>query len=146
LARHGFDTGIVPPGKWHYHGGEKQMCCAPKVVSLFDGVGVAIGSLEILFCALVAAGALGVYCLLVMLLGRGAAKGLRKDGLAVFGLFVLCAIAAVLTPPDMVTLLMLAIPLCVLYSVGATVWLLIRYRRQLGAGPDVQKTKEGEKA
>lgn len=66
--------------------------------------------------------------------------------MAVFGLPVLCAIAAALTPPDMVTLLMLAIPLCVLYSVGATVWLLIRYRRQLGAGLEVQDSKDGEKA
>lgn len=105
---------------------------------------MAIGSLEILFCALVAAGALAVYALLVVLLSRDGSKAVRRDGFVMFGLPVLCAIAAALTPPDMVTLLMLAIPLCVLYSVGATVWLLIRYRKQPGAGRDVQDSDHGE--
>ncbi len=104
------------------------------------------GSLEILFCVLVAVGALGVYGLLVVLLGRGGAKAVRKDGLVLFGLPVLCIIAAVLTPPDMVTMLMLAIPLGALYSLVMVVWLVIRHRKQLGAGPDVQDSKDGEKA
>ncbi len=90
---------------------------------------MAIGSLEILFCVLVAAGALGVYCLLVMLLGRDGAKAVRRDGLAVFGLPVLCAVAAAVTPPDMVTLLILAIPLGALYGLAVGVWLFIRCRK-----------------
>jgi len=105
---------------------------------------VAIGSFEILFCALVAAGALGVYGLLVVLLGRDGSKAMRRDGLVIFGLPVLCIIAAAVTPPDMISMLILAVPLGVLYGLAVVVWLLIRYRKQLFGGRDAQDSNGGE--
>jgi len=91
---------------------------------------VSIGGLEIIFCVLAAVGALGLYGLLVVLLGRDGRKAVRRDGLVLLGLPVLCVIAAAMTPPDIVTLLILAIPPCAIYSLVAVVWLLIRYRKQ----------------
>jgi len=96
---------------------------------MFDGACVAIGSLEILFCVFVAAVAAGLYWLLVVLLGRSGSNAVRRDGLVLFGLPVLCVVAAALTPPDMVSLMFLAIPLCGLYSLVVGIWLLIRYRK-----------------
>jgi len=90
---------------------------------------VALGSLEILFCVLVAAGASGLYGLLVVLLGRSGLHTVRRDALALFGLPVLCATAAAVTPSDMVTLMFLAIPLCALYALAVGLWLLFRCRK-----------------
>ena len=90
---------------------------------------MAVGSFEILFCVLVAALVAGLYWLLIVLLGRGGSTAVRRDGLVLFGLPVLCAVAAALTPPDMVSLMFLAIPLCALYGLAVGIWLIIRYRK-----------------
>jgi Sec-independent protein secretion pathway component TatC len=90
---------------------------------------MSIGSFEIIFCALAAAGALAAYGLLVVFVGRCGVASIRTDALVVFGPPVLCVLAAALTPPDMVSLLILAIPLCGLYSLAVVIWLIFRYRK-----------------
>ena len=107
---------------------------------------MAIGVLEILFCVLVAAGAGGLYCLLRVLLGQGKGKAIRRDGLVLFGFPVLCLVAAAVTPPDLITQLFLAVPLCVLYGLAVAIWLVIRYRDQLFGRrdmPDSDCEKDG---
>ena len=105
-----------------------------------------IGGLEILFCVLVAAGAGGLYGLLRVLLGRGQSETIRKDGLVLFGFPVLCLVAAAATPPDLVTQLFLAVPLCALFGLAVAVWLIVRYRARLFGGrdaPDSRAAKDG---
>ena len=107
---------------------------------------MAIGVLEILFCVLVAAGAGGLYCLLRVLLGQGKGEAIRRDGLVLLGFPVLCLVAAAVTPPDLITQLFLAVPLCVLYGLAVAIWLVIRYRDQLFGRrdmPDSDCEKDG---
>ena len=56
----------------------------------------------------------------------------RRVGYAIVGIFVL---AAIVTPPDVVSQLMLAIPMCALYELGihAARWLTGRPRVGQGA-------------
>jgi hypothetical protein len=90
---------------------------------------VSIGSFEIVVCALVAGGALGVSLVLSRLVCRGARESVRWGCLSVMGLPLLFVAAMLVTPPDVITMLMVAIPLCVLYGVGVGVWLLVRCRK-----------------
>jgi Sec-independent protein secretion pathway component TatC len=90
---------------------------------------VSIGSFEIVVCALVAGGALGGYLVFTRLIFREGMAFVRRVCLLVFGLPVMCMVAAAVTPPDLITMLMVAIPLCALYGVGVGVWLVVRCRK-----------------
>ena len=87
---------------------------------------MSIGRFEIVICALVASGALGGYLVCTRLVFHERAAFVRRACLLVFGLPVLCVVSAVVTPPDVVTMLMVAIPLCALYGAAVGVWLLVR--------------------
>lgn len=90
---------------------------------------MSIGRLEIVVCALAASGALGGYLVFTRLAFREGTAFVRSVCLLVFGLPVLCVVAATVTPPDVITMLMAAIPLYVLYGAGVGVWLLGRCRK-----------------
>ena len=90
---------------------------------------MSVGSLEIVICALMAGGALGGYLVFTRLAFCEGTAFVRRVYLLVFGLPVLCVVAAAVTPPDVITMLMAAIPLCALYGAGVGVWLLVRWRK-----------------
>ena len=72
---------------------------------------------------------LPVAMVILVLLGWVTPQQLRQGrGYAVVGIFI---VAAVLTPPDVVSQLMLALPMCVLYELGihAARWLMPRERK-----------------
>ena len=89
---------------------------------------MSIGRFEIVVCALVAGGALGGYLVFTRLIFREGTAFVRRVCLLVFGLPVVCVVAAGATPPDVITMLMVAIPLCALYGAGIVIWLVVRYR------------------
>ena len=87
---------------------------------------MSIGGLEIVVCALVACGALGGYLVCTRLIFREGTAFVRRACPLVFGLPVVCVVGAAVTPPDVITMLMVAVPLCVLYGAGVGGWLVVR--------------------
>ena len=78
----------------------------------------------VIFLAFGASFELPVALVILVLLGWVTPQQLRESrGYAIVGVFV---IAAVITPPDVVSQLMLAIPMCLLYELGiiAARWLV----------------------
>ena len=86
-----------------------------------------------IFFAFGASFELPVAMVILVLLGWVTPQQLREGrGYAVVGIFVL---AAVLTPPDVVSQLMLAIPMCVLYELGIHASRWLQPRRQPASEP-----------
>jgi len=88
----------------------------PEVVQMMPDLGKYVDFVLVIFLAFGASFELPVALVILVLLGWVTPKQLREwRGYAVVGIFV---VAAVITPPDVVSQLMLAIPMMVLYEAG----------------------------
>lgn len=95
----------------------------PEVIAITPDANAYLDFVLAIFFAFGASFELPVAMVILVLLGWVSPQQLREGrGYAVVGIFVL---AAVLTPPDVVSQLMLAIPMCFLYELGihASRWL-----------------------
>ena len=87
----------------------------------------------VLFLAFGLSFELPVAVVILVLLGWVTPAQLREGrGYVVVGAFV---VAAVLTPPDVVSQLMLAIPMCLLYEIGIIAATFVTPRTAADAGP-----------
>lgn len=95
----------------------------PTDVAMMTDINAYLDFVLVIFLAFGASFELPVALVILTLLGWVTPQQLREArGYAVVGIFI---IAAVITPPDVVSQLMLAIPMCLLYEVGilASRWL-----------------------
>jgi sec-independent protein translocase protein TatC len=103
----------------------------PDVIAITPDAASYLDFVMVIFFAFGSSFELPVALVILTLLGWVTPAQLREGrGYAVVGIFIL---AAVITPPDVVSQLMLAIPMCLLYELGihAARWLL---PRQAGSG------------
>jgi len=99
---------------------------APEGVAMMTDISAYLSFVLVIFLAFGASFELPVALVIATLLGWVTPQQLRESrGYAVVGIFI---IAAVITPPDVVSQLMLAIPMCLLYEIGilAARWLAPR--------------------
>jgi sec-independent protein translocase protein TatC len=97
---------------------------APEGVAMMTDITAYLDFVLVIFFAFGASFELPVALVIAALLGWVTPDQLKESrGYAVVGIFI---IAAVITPPDVVSQLMLAIPMCALYEVGilAARWLV----------------------
>lgn len=97
---------------------------APEGVAMMTDITAYLDFVLVIFFAFGASFELPVALVIAALLGWVTPEQLKESrGYAVVGIFI---IAAVITPPDVVSQLMLAIPMCALYEVGilAARWLV----------------------
>ena len=88
----------------------------PAGVAMMTDIGAYLDFVLVMFLAFGLAFELPVALVILALLGWVTPAQLREArGYAVVGIFV---IAAIVTPPDVVSQLMLAIPMCLLYEAG----------------------------
>ncbi|HEY0198699.1 MAG TPA: twin-arginine translocase subunit TatC [Rhodanobacter sp.] len=88
----------------------------PDVIAITPDAGSYLDFVLVIFFAFGSSFELPVALVILVLLGWVTPEQLREGrGYAVVGIFVL---AAVLTPPDVVSQLLLAIPMCLLYELG----------------------------
>lgn len=88
----------------------------PDVVAQTPDIGKYLDFVSVIFIAFGVSFELPVALVILVLLGWVTPAQLREwRGYAVVGIF---AIAAVITPPDVVSQLMLAVPMCLLYEAG----------------------------
>jgi sec-independent protein translocase protein TatC len=88
----------------------------PEVVAMNPDIGKYLDFVLVIFLAFGASFELPVALVILVLLGWVTPQQLRESrGYAIVGVFV---IAAIITPPDVVSQLMLAIPMCILYEIG----------------------------
>lgn len=88
----------------------------PEGVTMMTDISAYLDFVLVLFLAFGLAFELPVALVILSLLGWVTPRQLREGrGYAVVGIFI---VAAVLTPPDVVSQLMLAIPMCLLYEAG----------------------------
>ncbi len=88
----------------------------PEVVAQTPDIGKYLDFVSVIFIAFGASFELPVALVILVLLGWVTPAQLREwRGYAVVGIFV---VAAVITPPDVVSQLMLAAPMCLLYEAG----------------------------
>ena len=95
----------------------------PVGVAMMTDINAYLDFVLVIFLAFGASFELPVALVILAVLGWVTPQQLRESrGYAVVGVFV---IAAIITPPDVVSQLMLAIPMCVLYEIGiiAASWL-----------------------
>ena len=96
----------------------------PDVVAMTPDIAKYLDFVLVIFLAFGASFELPVALVILVLMGWVTPQQLRESrGYAIVGVFV---IAAVITPPDVVSQLMLAIPMCLLYELGilAARWLV----------------------
>ena len=99
----------------------------PEGVSMMTDIGHYLDFVTVMFVAFGASFEVPVAVVILVLLGWVTPEQLRSARpYAIVGIFV---IAAVLTPPDVVSQLMLAIPMCLLYEVGVLAARMIARRR-----------------
>lgn len=102
----------------------------PDVVTLAPDPAKYLDFVIVIFLAFGLSFELPVAMVIVVALGLVTPQQLRQSrGYAIVGVFV---VAAVITPPDVVSQLMLALPMCLLYELGilASRWALPRKRAQ----------------
>ena len=88
----------------------------PEGVAMMTDIQAYLDFVLVIFLAFGASFELPVALVILVLLGWVTPQQLRESrGYAVVGVFV---IAAIITPPDVVSQLMLAIPMCILYEIG----------------------------
>jgi len=88
----------------------------PEGVAMMTDIQAYLDFVLVIFLAFGASFELPVALVILVLLGWVTPQQLKESrGYAIVGVFVL---AAVITPPDVVSQLMLAIPMCLLYEVG----------------------------
>ncbi|MCD7098608.1 twin-arginine translocase subunit TatC [Stenotrophomonas sp. MMGLT7] len=98
----------------------------PDVIAITPDAASYLDFVLVIFFAFGASFELPVALVILTLLGWVTPQQLKDGrGYAIVGIFVL---AAVITPPDVISQLMLAIPMCLLYEIGihASRWLLPR--------------------
>ena len=98
----------------------------PQGVAMMTDINAYLDFVLVIFLAFGASFELPVALVILVALGWVTPAQLRESrGYAVVGIFI---VAAVITPPDVVSQLMLAIPMCVLYEIGilATRWVAPR--------------------
>lgn len=98
----------------------------PTGVAMMTDITAYLDFVLVIFLAFGASFELPVALVILVALGWVSPKQLRDSrGYAVVGIFI---VAAVITPPDVVSQLMLAIPMCLLYEIGilATRWVTPR--------------------
>ncbi|MFC3550765.1 twin-arginine translocase subunit TatC [Lysobacter cavernae] len=96
----------------------------PTGVAMMTDINAYLDFVLVIFLAFGASFELPVALVILVLLGWVTPQQLRESrGYAIVGVFV---IAAIITPPDVVSQLMLAVPMCLLYEVGivAARWLV----------------------
>jgi sec-independent protein translocase protein TatC len=98
----------------------------PQGVAMMTDITAYLDFVLVIFLAFGASFELPVALVILVALGWVTPAQLRESrGYAVVGIFI---VAAVITPPDVVSQLLLAIPMCVLYEIGilATKWVTPR--------------------
>ncbi|KIQ96621.1 Twin-arginine translocation protein TatC [Lysobacter sp. A03] len=109
---------------------------APEGVAMMTDISAYLDFVLVIFLAFGASFELPVAMVIAALLGWVTPDQLKESrGYAVVGIFVL---AAVITPPDVVSQLMLAAPMCALYEVGiiASRWLVRGDRTATASDPE----------
>ncbi len=102
---------LVLPAVFHF-----LTTFTPDVIALTPDANAYLDFVLVIFFAFGSSFELPVALVIMALLGWVTPDQLRQGrGYAIVGIFV---IAAVLTPPDVVSQLMLAIPMCILYELG----------------------------
>lgn len=105
----------------------------PDVVAMTPDIGKYLDFVLVIFLAFGASFELPVALVILVLLGWVTPEQLRESrGYAIVGVFV---IAAVITPPDVVSQLMLAIPMCILYELGIVAARWLKPRTEAGQTP-----------
>ena len=96
---------------------------------------MSVGPIElVLFCAVVVL-ALGSHVIIAM-------SGRKKEhrggcrGLLVYGVPICFTIALILTPPDLLSMLLVAIPCSLIYGIFVVIWILRRTRACLPGAND----------
>jgi len=98
----------------------------PDVVAQTPDIGKYLDFVSVIFLAFGASFELPVALVILVLLGWVTPAQLREwRGYAIVGIFV---VAAVITPPDVVSQLLLAVPMCLLYEAGIVAARLIARR------------------
>lgn len=108
---------------------------APDGVAMMTDISAYLDFVLVLFLAFGLAFELPVALVILALLGWVTPAQLREGrGYAIVGIFI---VAAVLTPPDVVSQLLLAIPMCLLYEAGilAAQWVAPRPAATSGGAP-----------
>ena len=106
----------------------------PSGVSMMTDINAYLDFVLVLFLAFGASFELPVALVILVLLGWVTPKQLREwRGYAVVGIFIL---AAIITPPDVVSQLLLAIPMCLLYEAGIVAASLLDRNRQRDTATD----------
>lgn len=106
----------------------------PSGVSMMTDINAYLDFVLVLFLAFGASFELPVALVILVLLGWVTPKQLREwRGYAVVGIFIL---AAIITPPDVVSQLLLAIPMCLLYEAGILAASLLDRNRQRDTAAD----------
>ena len=105
----------------------------PDGVAMMTDIGAYLDFVLVLFLAFGLAFELPVALVILALLGWVTPEQLREvRGYAVVGIFV---VAAVVTPPDVISQLMLAIPMCLLYEAGIIAARFVAPRAQADGAP-----------
>ncbi|PZO62722.1 MAG: twin-arginine translocase subunit TatC [Pseudoxanthomonas suwonensis] len=106
----------------------------PSGVSMMTDINAYLDFVLVLFLAFGASFELPVALVILVLLGWVTPKQLREwRGYAVVGIFIL---SAIITPPDVVSQLLLAIPMCLLYEAGILAASLLDRNRQRDTATD----------
>ena len=105
----------------------------PDVVSITPDANAYLDFVLVIFFAFGASFELPVALVILVLLGWVSPRQLREArGYAIVGIFIL---AAVITPPDVVSQLLLAVPMCLLYEAGIlAATLAVRSRPERSSG------------
>ena len=102
----------------------------PDIVTLAPDPAKYLDFVMVIFLAFGVSFELPVALVIMVLLGWVTPQQLREGrGYAIVGVFV---IAALITPPDVVSQLMLAIPMCLLYELGILAGAMLRPTRTAG--------------
>ena len=111
----------------------------PEVVQMMPDLGKYVDFVLVIFLAFGASFELPIALVILCLLGWVTPKQLSDwRGYAVVGIFV---VAAIITPPDVVSQMMLAVPMMVLYELGIIAARMVAPKK-LGATPEGDETPE----
>lgn len=86
---------------------------------------MSVGPIELVVFVAVVILALGAH-VIIALLAREKERGRGRRGFFVYGIPVCFAIAAILTPPDLLSMLVVAIPCSLVYGAVTVIWILRR--------------------
>ncbi len=108
----------------------------PEGVAMMTDIHAYLNFVLVLFLAFGASFELPVALVILVLLGWVKPRQLREwRGYAIVGIFI---IAAILTPPDVLSQLLLALPMIALYEIGILAARLLRPEKPAASDPDVE--------